>query len=57
MLRWHLDRGCVPIPKAASLHHQKENIDLFDFKLTKEEVDKINALDKGIRIVNTSRSF
>lgn len=37
------------IPKSSSATRQKENIDLFGFKLSQDEVDRISALDKGLR--------
>ena len=50
MLNWGLCRGHVVIPGSKGLEHQKENKDIFDFKLTDEEVTKINTdNDKGIR--------
>ncbi len=53
MLNWGLRRGHCVIPKASSLGHLKENIELFDFKLTDEEVEQINEkYNKGIRLFN-----
>ncbi|WP_233449233.1 aldo/keto reductase [Levilactobacillus suantsaii] len=46
ILRWHTQRGIVPIPKAQHLQHQRANIDIFDFSLTKDEIEAINALSK-----------
>jgi len=39
MLRWGLDRGYSLIPKSADPGRQKENLNVFDFNLTKEEVE------------------
>ena len=52
MLNWGICRGCAVIPKAVSIEHQEENIEIFDFHLTEEEVDKIEQLDGGIRLCN-----
>jgi len=41
MLNWGLCKGHVVIPGSKGLEHQKENLDIFDFKLTDEEVEKI----------------
>ena len=38
ILRWHIQMGTLPIPKAASLQHQMENISIFDFALTEDEI-------------------
>lgn len=40
ILRWHVQLGVLPIPKAASDEHQKENLDLFNFALSEEEMKK-----------------
>ncbi|WP_099467454.1 aldo/keto reductase [Konateibacter massiliensis] len=46
VLRWHIDRGALPIPKAFSKEHQIENLDIFDFELTSEEIAAINKLSR-----------
>jgi len=57
VLRWHLQRGFVPIPKSASADRQRENLGVFDFELTTAEVDAITALDRGEAGVTDSDSF
>ena len=47
ILRWHLDRGDVVFPKSMRKERLAENIDVFDFALTTDEVTALNALDKG----------
>ncbi|WP_455585182.1 aldo/keto reductase [Bacteroides sp.] len=47
ILRWDLQKGVVIIPGSSNLDHQKENISLFDFELTDEEMNSINALDRN----------
>lgn len=47
MLRWHLQRGVIVIPKSTHMERIRENFDVFDFCLTKEDMDKIATLDKG----------
>ncbi len=49
VLRWHLQNGVIPIPKAITLSHLAENIDIFDFVLSNDEMHKIDSLDKGLR--------
>ena len=46
ILRWHVERGIVPIPKSRNLIHQRKNLAIFDFELTEEEVAQINTLEK-----------
>jgi diketogulonate reductase-like aldo/keto reductase len=38
VLRWHVQRDVVPIPKSSSEQRQRENLDVFDFALTDEEM-------------------
>jgi diketogulonate reductase-like aldo/keto reductase len=49
MLRWHLQEGRSAIPKSVKPERIAENFDVFDFELTREQIDAINALDTGVR--------
>jgi diketogulonate reductase-like aldo/keto reductase len=44
VLRWETQLGVLPIPKSSHAVRQKENIDLFDFELTQDEIEQINTL-------------
>ncbi len=46
ILRWHLQRGTVVIPKTTHIERMKENIDVFDFELSENDMYEISALDK-----------
>ena len=46
MLRWHLQRGVVVIPKSTHIERMRENLDVFDFTLTAEDMAAIAALDQ-----------
>ena len=46
ILRWHVQLGSVPIPKSATPSRQVENLDVFGFELTDEEVAAITALGR-----------
>lgn len=46
ILRWHVQLGSIPIPKAGSLQHQQENINIFDFELSTEEMQVISAFNR-----------
>ncbi|MBX6391428.1 MAG: aldo/keto reductase [Frankia sp.] len=41
VLRWHLQRGVVPIPKSSSRQRQRTNLDVFGFALTEDEMAAI----------------
>ena len=47
ILRWDLQRGIVVIPGSGNPDHIKENLDLFGFELTEDEMEKISLLDRG----------
>ena len=47
ILRWDLQRGIVVIPGSGNPDHIKENLDLFEFELTEDEMEKISLLDRG----------
>jgi 2,5-diketo-D-gluconate reductase A len=47
VLRWHVQLGLVAIPRSADPGRIVENIDIFDFELSDQEMSKISALDRG----------
>lgn len=47
ILRWDLQRGVIVIPGSSNPEHIKENISIFDFSLTKEEMENIASLNKN----------
>jgi D-xylose reductase len=49
VLRWGLQRGTAVIPKTSRPERLRENLALFDFALTGEQMDSINALDQNLR--------
>jgi 2,5-diketo-D-gluconate reductase A len=49
VLRWHIELGNVVFPKSMSAERLRENIDIFDFSLSTEEMAQIEALDRGER--------
>ncbi len=50
ILRWHLQLGNVVIPKSATPERIRENIELFDFELSEEDMEAFRGLDRGERI-------
>ena len=47
VLRWHIQLGVVPIPKSGDAGHQAQNIDVFDFELSDEEMADMATLESG----------
>lgn len=53
ILRWHMQEGLCPVPGSTNAAHIAENINIFDFELTDEEMAAIRAIDRG----DAGRSF
>lgn len=47
ILRWHVQLGSLPIPKSATPERQRDNLDVFGFQLTEQEMAAITALGKS----------
>lgn len=52
ILKWHTQMGFIVIPGSKNVAHIKDNFDLFDFSLTKDEMNEIATLNKGVRYYN-----
>jgi methylglyoxal/glyoxal reductase len=50
IIRWDIQTGVVTIPKSVKPHRIAENADVFDFELSQEDMDKINALNQDQRM-------
>jgi diketogulonate reductase-like aldo/keto reductase len=46
VLRWHVQTGSLPIPKSATPERQRQNLDVFGFELSTDEMTAISALDR-----------
>ncbi|HEX3323631.1 MAG TPA: aldo/keto reductase [Solirubrobacterales bacterium] len=57
ILRWHLQIGNVVIPKSVTPERIRENLELFDFELSDEDLSAIAALDSGGRIGPDPETF
>ena len=57
VIRWHLDRGLIVIPKSVTPSRIHENFDVFDFRLEKEEPSQIQSLDSGTRLGPDPKEF
>jgi 2,5-diketo-D-gluconate reductase A len=49
VLRWHIQLGNVVFPKSVTVDRIRQNIDIFDFELSQDEMAAIEALDRGER--------
>ncbi|MBZ6006814.1 aldo/keto reductase [Paraclostridium bifermentans] len=47
VLRWHIQKGVIPIPKSSNENRIKENIGIFDFEISTEDIIKIDLLNEG----------
>ena len=56
-LRWGIQRNIIVIPKSTHKERIIENLDVFDFELTDEEMNKINSLDKNLRFGSDPDNF
>lgn len=52
ILRWHIQMGFIVIPGSKNVEHIKDNLDILDFELTKEEMNEISKINKNIRYYN-----
>lgn len=57
ILRWHIQRNIIAIPKTSHIDRMKSNIEVFDFELTEEEITRITELDSGRRLGAHPDSF
>ena len=49
-LRWLIQHGIIAIPRTTKESRARENFDIFDFALTDEEMQRMDALDRGERL-------
>ncbi|HEX9679238.1 MAG TPA: aldo/keto reductase [Candidatus Saccharimonadales bacterium] len=47
LLRWSRQKGLLPLPKATSEAHLKDNLEVFDFELTQADMVKLDGLNEG----------
>ena len=51
-LRYLVQKNIIVIPKSSKIERLKENLDIFDFKLSQEEMQRIETLDEGKSLFN-----
>ncbi|MEI5995594.1 aldo/keto reductase [Candidatus Enterococcus mansonii] len=57
IIRWHLQNDIIVIPKSVHQERIKQNIDVFDFELTDEDMEQINQLNKNERFGSNPEKF
>lgn len=55
VLRWNIERGCIPLAKTKSKSRMMENMDVENFKLTQEEIEEISSMNRDFQILKESR--
>ena len=50
ILRWHIENGVVPIPRSTNIDRLRQNIEVFDFHLSEEEVKSIDHININSRL-------
>jgi 2,5-diketo-D-gluconate reductase A len=50
VLRWHIQSGNIVFPKSSTESRMRENVDIFDFELSVDDMAAISGLDRGMRI-------
>lgn len=50
ILRWHIQNGVIPVVRAMSRKHRRENMDIFDFELSDEDMKRIDGININSRL-------
>ena len=48
LLRWNIENGCGVIPKTVHESRMRENLDIWDFQLSKQDLERMKEVDKGV---------
>jgi diketogulonate reductase-like aldo/keto reductase len=46
LIRWNLQLGVVPLPKANQVRHQRDNLNVFDFEISAQDMVRLNGLNQ-----------
>lgn len=57
ILRWDIQHGVCPIPKSVTRARLEENIDVFDFEMSEEDMKVLDGCDEGLRICEDPMDF
>lgn len=50
ILRWHVQNGVIPLVRSLTPSHQKDNIDIFDFELSEDDMKQIDGININSRM-------
>ncbi len=53
LMRWNLQLGTIPLPKANQRSHQEENLDVFDFEISQQDIEFLNGLNERYSSLGT----
>jgi diketogulonate reductase-like aldo/keto reductase len=57
IIRWNLQYGVVPLMKAASRQHQQENIAVFDFELSNDDMARLDNMNVEFSSLTRTLSY
>lgn len=57
ILRWHVQSEYVVIPGSKNPDHIRDNFDIFDFRLSDEDMKKVASVDKGVRYYTAAKEL
>ena len=57
VLRWHIELGLVPVPRSSNSERLVQNLDIFDFFLTADDIQTLSELDRGESAAQDSDTF
>lgn len=55
VLRWNIQRGCIPLPRTKNPNRLRENFDVLDFELEKEDMEAIDTLNRDFQYLVESK--
>ena len=50
LIRWSMQHGCIPMPKSTHKERIEENINVFDFELSPEDMQVLDGLNENLHI-------
>lgn len=57
LLRWNIQQGTVPLPKSSNPAHLRENLDIFDFQISEDDMAELRGLNRQYSSLSSSSSL